>query len=365
MEAKETSPRSLVPGFLSSLVDSALRLPVAIERRLSRNEENRGGGETTNGREERSFGEFLRAVSTVSRKNSRREEEEEWEAGFTGEEREMEGLVDREALLALVTCSCGCFCHPPVAQCRKGHIFCRECWSANRRTCTRCKQTVVDSPNIALDRLMSLMALPCSNKGCLELLYLNKMESHLESCKFRLQSCPNKERGCKVRLQAKDICWHMKQCGLTGVPPPPARKLSIPKNTERRHSKGSANSLKVQLKEAEERRLSRSCSKSPGIRSQESPIQFPTVNPDQKTPELKIQDSTTLADNTSDPKTPELKISEPSGLGSGQLSPTPISLPEEKGMEDKNSDTDGTNEPQTKVQVTEKKPKPKPRRKPQ
>ena len=128
----------------------------------------------------------------------------------------------------------------------------------------------MDSPNIALDRLMSLMALPCSNKGCLELLYLNKMESHLESCKFRLQSCPNKERGCKVRLQAKvgdkkvpthplthpvhlpptqDICWHMKQCGLTGVPPPPARKLSIPKNTERRHSKGSANSLKVQVVE--------------------------------------------------------------------------------------------------------------------
>ena len=85
-----------MPGFLSSLVDSALRLPLAIERRLSRNEENHlGGGESTNGREERSFGEFLRAVSTVSRKNSRREEEEEWEAGFTGEEREMEGLVDR------------------------------------------------------------------------------------------------------------------------------------------------------------------------------------------------------------------------------------------------------------------------------
>ena len=61
----------------------------------------------------------------------------------------------------------------------------------------------MDSPNIALDRLMSLMALPCSNKGCLELLYLNKMESHLESCKFRLQPCPNKERGCEVRLQAK------------------------------------------------------------------------------------------------------------------------------------------------------------------
>ena len=88
--------RSLVPDFLSSLVDSALRLPIAIERKLSRNEENHGGGgDGRNGREERSFGEFLRAVSTVSRKNSRREEEEEWEAGFTGDEREMEGLVDR------------------------------------------------------------------------------------------------------------------------------------------------------------------------------------------------------------------------------------------------------------------------------
>ena len=86
--------RSLVPGFLSSLFDSALRLPVAIERKLSRTEEPHGG-QTINGGEEKTFGEFLRAVSTVSRKNSRREEEEEWEAGFTGEERDMEGLVER------------------------------------------------------------------------------------------------------------------------------------------------------------------------------------------------------------------------------------------------------------------------------
>ena len=134
---------------------------------------------------------------------------------------------------------------------------------------------MVDAPNVALDRLMSMMALPCTNKGCTELVYLNKMEAHMETCKFRLQACPNKERGCKVTLPAKvgfcqcsphsalhinsqslqikpclqDICWHMKQCSLNGgQPPPPIRKLSIPKNTERRHSiKGSANSLKVQV----------------------------------------------------------------------------------------------------------------------
>ena len=134
---------------------------------------------------------------------------------------------------------------------------------------------MVDAPNVALDRLMSMMALPCPNKGCTELVYLNMMEAHMETCKFRLQACPNKERGCKVTLPAKvgfcqcsphsalhinsqsphikpclqDICWHMKQCSLNGgQPPPPIRKLSIPKNTERRHSiKGSANSLKVQV----------------------------------------------------------------------------------------------------------------------
>ena len=76
-----------MPGFLSSMVDSALKLPVTLERKLSRSEEN--------GQTERGFGEFLRAVSTVSRKNSRREEEEEWEGNFTREERDMEGLVNR------------------------------------------------------------------------------------------------------------------------------------------------------------------------------------------------------------------------------------------------------------------------------
>ena len=118
----------------------------------------------------------------------------------------------------------------------------------------------------------------------------------------------------------------------------------------------------LQLKEAEERRLSRSCSKSPGIRSQESPIQFPTVNPDQKTPELKIQDSELLAGNTSDPKSPELKSLESSSSESGQPPTQTMAHPEDKGVEVKNIDTA---EPKTKVKTKEKEPKPKPRRKPQ
>ena len=122
--------------------------------------------------------------------------------------------------------------------------------------------------------------------------------------------------------------------------------------------------MTLQLKEAEERRLSRSCSKSPGIRGQESPITFPqpAVNPDQKTPELKIQE---FQDSTipADPKITEPKTSEPGCSESEQLSPKPTSPPEEKGTQVKNPDTNATDEPKTKVQAMKKEPKPKPSRK--
>ena len=105
-----------LPSFLTTMVGAALELPRAIERKLS------GGGE---GREDHGVGEFLRAVSTPGRRSSRREEEEEWEAGFNGATRHLEEVVKQESLVTLVTCSCGKLCLPPVSQCRKGHVFCR------------------------------------------------------------------------------------------------------------------------------------------------------------------------------------------------------------------------------------------------
>ena len=79
--------KQLLPAFLATMVDSALRLPATLERKLS--------GGSRSGEVQTTARDFLRAMTTVSRRNSRREEEEEWEAGFTGDEREMEGLVDR------------------------------------------------------------------------------------------------------------------------------------------------------------------------------------------------------------------------------------------------------------------------------
>ena len=126
-------------------------------------------------------------------------------------------------------------------------------------------------------------------------------------------------------------------------------------------------SLYLQLKEAEERRLSRSSSKSPGVRAQESPIHFAqtetTPNQDNKPPEVKTQDSqpVSVAD-VADPKTPELEIPETSN-------PEVQGAKSVSSVEDMNGDNEACGDTVTlkevDVQVKVNNPKPKPRRKPQ
>ena len=80
---------------------------------------------------------------------------------FVGEAISMDGKVKYEDMLQLLSCmNCSDMCVPPVTQCRKGHIYCMNC-KASKRTCMVCKQTMVEAPNIALDKLLSFIALPC------------------------------------------------------------------------------------------------------------------------------------------------------------------------------------------------------------
>ena len=121
--------KTLVPGILTSLVENALKVPQALERQLTQlNSADEGGGEGQG-----SVGQFLRAMSSPSRRVSRREEEEEWETGFHGVVRPLEEVVQQEELLSLLTCSCGKLCLPPLQQCRKGHLSCRYSRSSSRR----------------------------------------------------------------------------------------------------------------------------------------------------------------------------------------------------------------------------------------
>ena len=70
-------------------------------------------------------------------------------------------LIQYSPLLQLVTCpACSHVVSPPVSQCRKGHLYCSTCRTNN--TCRICKQTFSEAPNAALEKIISLVALPCT-----------------------------------------------------------------------------------------------------------------------------------------------------------------------------------------------------------
>ena len=70
------------------------------------------------------------------------------------------GLVQYSDLLQLLSCtSCSSLISPPMAQCRKGHLYCRDCRTNN--SCRICKQTFIEAPNLAMEKILSLIAFPC------------------------------------------------------------------------------------------------------------------------------------------------------------------------------------------------------------
>merc|ERR1711997_422735 len=87
----------------------------------------------------------------------------------------MDGLLKYEDLMALLTCSqCQKFCGNSIVQCRKGHVLCKGCKAEGKITsCKICKQTFVDAPNLVLEKLISMIALPCRFRpsGCEEFVF--------------------------------------------------------------------------------------------------------------------------------------------------------------------------------------------------
>jgi len=81
-----------------------------------------------------------------------------------------EGLMKYEEMLKTLKCGhCAQTTCPPLLQCRKGHLYCRSCKVDNKIIqCNTCKQTFVDAPNLALDNLVRLIAVPCKfgGRGC-------------------------------------------------------------------------------------------------------------------------------------------------------------------------------------------------------
>ena len=105
---------------------------------------------------------ILRVAGREGTKQQRREKELEKRGGETGRcDVSPRGKICCSDVLHLLTCpACTSLVSPPVTQCRRGHLYCGDC-ANNYQTCLICKHQWLDAPNVALDRIIALIALPC------------------------------------------------------------------------------------------------------------------------------------------------------------------------------------------------------------
>lgn len=137
----------------------------------------------------------------------------EYESGFSGHEVPSTGLVLLEELVREISCSdCGQVIQGSILQCRKGHLYCRPCRRENK--CRVCQQTFLESPSLGLDRLLSLVSLPCKHgeRGCPETVAVPGKAEHETNCPYRPVSCQFQQHGCSQVSSLRDMFWHHKMC---------------------------------------------------------------------------------------------------------------------------------------------------------
>merc|ERR1719228_3292140 len=81
-------------------------------------------------------------------------------------------------------------------------------------TCRICKKPFLDVPNVALDKIFTLIALPCKygSQGCITFVFQTNRLQHETVCQFRPVSCQFQHLGCQHVLSIKDMASHHKIC---------------------------------------------------------------------------------------------------------------------------------------------------------
>merc|ERR1712106_252804 len=146
-------------------------------------------------------------------------------------------LIQYSPLLQLVTCPvCSHVVSPHVSQCRKGHLYCSTCRTNN--TCRICKQTFSEAPNTALEKIISLVALPCkySPQGCPCLVFQPSRAQHQTVCIYRPVPCQWIHQGCEEVASLKDMSMHHKLC-------PYAHQTSMPCRQEQKAGVGAGGDV--------------------------------------------------------------------------------------------------------------------------
>ena len=96
-----------------------------------------------------------------------------------------------------------------------GHVICKTCKAEAKITsCKICKQTFVDAPNVVLEKLISMIALPCRFRatGCAQFIFPDKKIEHETLCPYRVMSCQYSVQGCIEEMIYKEISAHHRHC---------------------------------------------------------------------------------------------------------------------------------------------------------
>lgn len=104
------------------------------------------------------------------------------------------GDLVKGVLDALRCPTCGQYMVPPIFMCASGHSICESCKSRWQDTCPSCSERIESTRNLALEHLAesSSSLFPCVHwaRGCRQRLQAKQLRSHEASCSFRPLPCP-------------------------------------------------------------------------------------------------------------------------------------------------------------------------------
>ena len=81
-------------------------------------------------------------------------------------------------------------CTPPFMSCPNGHLFCDSCIKI-MPGCQVCTYKNIDCRQHFLEKVAMTKEWPCHHKvnGCGELLKLDKLKDHIDTCRYKIQNC--------------------------------------------------------------------------------------------------------------------------------------------------------------------------------
>lgn len=134
--------------------------------------------------------------------------------------------IENEDILSQLECPvCYDYICPPIRQCEKGHLLCKDCFPKCPK-CPTCRSNMSEERNFAIEKVASLLNYPCRfhTLGCKDTNKFPEKEEHEKNCKYVQINCPFHMK-CKYFGSLFEIEKHLKM--VHNVNPIPVQPSGI------------------------------------------------------------------------------------------------------------------------------------------